>query len=91
MDTELSSILSLLKNTSKEEREFIKKVYEFTKKIHDGQKRNSGEPYFNHLFATAKNLADLGMSTTTVARVAHWLNQGMGGYRLVIARVSGSK
>ena len=33
----------------------------------------------------------LKISTTTVARVAHWLNQGMGGYRLVIARVSGSK
>jgi TrpR-related protein YerC/YecD len=29
----------------------------------------------------------LGMSTTTVARVAHWLRQGMGGYRLVLTRL----
>ncbi len=30
---------------------------------------------------------ELGMSTTTVARVAQWLNQGMGGYKLVLARL----
>ncbi len=29
----------------------------------------------------------LGMSTTTVARVAHWLHNGMGGYRLVLSRL----
>ena len=29
----------------------------------------------------------LSMSTTTVARVAHWLRQGMGGYRLVLDRL----
>lgn len=28
----------------------------------------------------------LGMSTTTVARVAHWLNHGMGGYRIAADR-----
>jgi len=29
---------------------------------------------------------DLGTSTTTVARVASWLNNGRGGYRLVLDR-----
>jgi TrpR-related protein YerC/YecD len=29
----------------------------------------------------------LGMSTTTVARVAHWLNHGEGGYRTVAGRM----
>jgi TrpR-related protein YerC/YecD len=29
----------------------------------------------------------LGMSTTTVARVAQWLRSGMGGYRLVLVRL----
>ncbi|MFH1111822.1 MAG: YerC/YecD family TrpR-related protein [Patescibacteria group bacterium] len=29
----------------------------------------------------------LGMSTTTVARVAHWLYQGMGGYKLILNRL----
>lgn len=27
------------------------------------------------------------VSTTTVARVAHWLNQGMGGYRAILHRL----
>lgn len=27
------------------------------------------------------------MSTTTVTRVAHWLHQGMGGYRLILNRL----
>lgn len=31
--------------------------------------------------------SDLGASTTTVTRVAHWLNHGMGGYRTVINRM----
>lgn len=29
----------------------------------------------------------LGVSTTTVTRVAHWLNRGKGGYQLVLKRV----
>lgn len=29
----------------------------------------------------------LEMSTTTVARVAHWLNHGLGGYRLILKRI----
>ncbi|HRY63212.1 MAG TPA: YerC/YecD family TrpR-related protein [Patescibacteria group bacterium] len=29
----------------------------------------------------------LGLSTTTVARVAHWLHHGRGGYRLILERV----
>ncbi|MBY0539534.1 hypothetical protein K2P56_03835 [Patescibacteria group bacterium] len=31
--------------------------------------------------------SDLGASTTTVTRVAHWLNHGMGGYRAVLNRL----
>jgi TrpR-related protein YerC/YecD len=39
-----------------------------------------GEPY--------RDIAkDLKMSTTTVARVAHWLNHGKGGYKLVLKRL----
>ena len=30
---------------------------------------------------------DIGASTTTVTRVAHWFNHGRGGYRTVIARM----
>lgn len=30
---------------------------------------------------------ELGMSTTTVARVAHWLKYGAGGYKLILKRL----
>lgn len=29
-----------------------------------------------------------GLSTTTVARVAHWLNHGTGGYQLILKRIN---
>ena len=29
----------------------------------------------------------LNMSTATVVRVAHWLKQGMGGYKLILSRL----
>jgi len=29
-----------------------------------------------------------GLSTTTVTRIAHWLNHGEGGYRLVLKRLN---
>ena len=38
--------------------------------------------------ASYRGAADeTGASTTTVTRVAHWLNHGRGGYRTVIARM----
>lgn len=51
---------------NKKEQELIKKAYEFAKKAHEGQKRLSGDPYFIHVFETAKNLARLGMDTPTI-------------------------
>jgi len=45
----------------------LKKAYDFAEKAHQGFARNSGEPYFVHVFETAKNIAELGMSTTTIA------------------------
>lgn len=34
---------------------------------------------------------DVGLSTSTVARVAHWLHSGTGGYQLVLRRLGLSK
>lgn len=35
-----------------------------------------------------REIADkLKVSTTTIARVAHWLNYGLGGYRLIVRRL----
>jgi len=47
--------------------EFIKKAYNFAERLHDGQKRASGEPYIMHPFEVARLLADLQMDTTTIA------------------------
>jgi guanosine-3',5'-bis(diphosphate) 3'-pyrophosphohydrolase len=62
---ELTSIIGS-KLTPKDQ-ELIRSAYEMAEKAHEGQKRASGEPYFNHVFETAKILAELGMDTTTVA------------------------
>ncbi len=46
---------------------FVEKAYHFAEEAHKNHKRFSGEPYFNHLKATAVELAKLGMSSKTVA------------------------
>lgn len=43
------------------------KAYLFAEKAHRDQKRMSGEPYFTHVFETAKILAKLGMDIKTIA------------------------
>ncbi len=48
-------------------KELIAKAYSFAEKAHEDQKRASGEPYFTHVIATAKNLARYGMDPTTIA------------------------
>ncbi len=50
----------------KKDEELIKKAYEFAERAHLGQKRMSGEPYFIHVFETAKTLARFGMDTQTI-------------------------
>lgn len=56
-----------LHGASHADRELVTKAYHFAEKAHAGQKRASGEPYFNHVFATAKNLAELSMPPTVIA------------------------
>ena len=45
----------------------IAKAYDFAENAHKEQKRLSGEPYFYHVFETAKILAKLGMDAPTIA------------------------
>ena len=42
------------------------KAYEFGQNKHSGQKRKSGEPYFNHCVAVARTLAEWNMDITTI-------------------------
>lgn len=64
---EVKEITDYLKNRTKEDVELIKKAFDFAKKIHGNQKRYSDEPYFNHVFETAKNLAQIGMGSVTIS------------------------
>lgn len=64
---DIKEIISLLHNPEDKDIALIKKAYAFAEKAHANHKRRSGEPYFNHLFATAKNIAELGMGATTIA------------------------
>lgn len=64
----VSEILRIFEGgLNKKDEELINKAYELAERAHAGQKRLSGEPYFVHLFETAKTLATLGMDAQTVA------------------------
>ena len=67
MMLDVQEIISILRNPTEQDIALVHKAYDFAEKAHTGEKRLSGEPYFVHLFATAKNIADLGMSATMVA------------------------
>lgn len=42
------------------------RAFKFGEKAHQGQSRNSGEPYYSHCIAVAKNLADKKMDLDTI-------------------------
>lgn len=46
---------------------FIQKAFDFSKKVHAGQKRASGDPYFSHVFEVAGNVVDLHLDAHTIA------------------------
>lgn len=64
---EVKDITKLLGKLSKSDEEVIRRAYEFSEKTHAGQKRYSGEPYFNHIVEVAKTLATLGLDAKTIA------------------------
>ncbi|MCL5733674.1 MAG: RelA/SpoT family protein [Patescibacteria group bacterium] len=45
----------------------IKKAYEFSERMHSGQKRKSGEPYFSHPLAAAQSVLDWHLDEATIA------------------------
>ncbi len=63
----LQNILNLMNLSDKKEVEFISRAYDLAKVAHRGQKRYSGEPYLNHVVATAEYLAKIGMGPTIVS------------------------
>ena len=57
----------ILKINPKYNIDYIGKAYDVAEKMHDGQLRRSGEPYFTHPVEVAKILAELGMDEETLA------------------------
>ena len=49
------------------DKKLIERAYFFCKKVHRGQKRFSGKPYFLHPYKAALKLAELGMDAHTIA------------------------
>lgn len=66
-DTNPNRIFALLPDIKEHDKELITKACHFAEKAHAGQLRKSGEPYYNHVFATGINLATLKMDANTIA------------------------
>jgi TrpR-related protein YerC/YecD len=81
---ELFKIISKLKTAEEVEKFFrdlctLQEIYEFSKRWQAVKMIEQGIAF--------REIAEkLEISTTTVARVAHWLNHGEGGYRLALER-----
>ncbi len=63
----VKEILDLMESPSKDDAALVEKAFAFSKEAHRDHTRYSGEPFFNHLYETARGLAELGMDATTVA------------------------
>ena len=59
--------MSLKTVISKDPQGVIARAYAFAEKAHKGQKRKSGEPYFNHPIATANTLYNWNLDNSTIA------------------------
>ncbi len=59
-------LVALIEHPTPEEAALVREAFEFARKAHEGHERNSGEPYFNHVYATAYSLAELGMGPRTI-------------------------
>lgn len=85
---ELLEAVCALKN-KKEAKKFLRdlltkqEIIEFGKRWQAARMLNKSVPY-------SEIEAKTGLSSTTIARVSRWLNKGMGGYKVMISRLSGA-
>ena len=62
----VKDITSLMDSLTAEHLALIEKAYNMAETAHAGVLRKSGEPYFNHVFETAKIIAELKMCPVTI-------------------------
>lgn len=83
---QLIEAILALKNTN-EARRFLrdlmteKEIKEFANRL-EAASMLSKDVQYNTI------IEDTGLSSTTIARIAKWLNSSLGGYRLILARLS---
>ena len=61
-----NELRSHLRHISEKDLRRVQEAYELGKKLHEGQKRRSGDPYFSHPIAVATMLAGLGADADTI-------------------------
>ena len=68
MRTQFAKLLKQIrKNSPEADVTLVRKAYRVGTVAHEGQLRKSGEPFVMHSIAVARNLAALGLDTTTIA------------------------
>jgi guanosine-3',5'-bis(diphosphate) 3'-pyrophosphohydrolase len=67
MEPKPQDIFVLVPDINEDDKAIITKAFDFSKNAHRTQERNSGEPYFNHLFEVACNLARMNADPVTIA------------------------
>ncbi|MEK7170526.1 MAG: HD domain-containing protein, partial [Patescibacteria group bacterium] len=63
----LQEIVNTMKTSSVKDLALVSKAYSFAEEAHKNHRRYSGEPYFTHLYETAKLIAELGADASAVA------------------------
>ena len=67
MDEWIKPLLDVIQNNDRTyDYEKINRAYEYAAKLHEGQIRQSGEPYVSHPVAVATIVAELGLDTDSI-------------------------
>src|SRR3989344_5847241 len=61
-----TKITRSMANPTPEDIALVKRAFTFARRVHEGHRRYSGEPYLRHLSETAQTLAELGAGATTI-------------------------
>lgn len=55
------------KELSEEDENLIRRAFDFSRRAHQNQKRESGEPYFNHVYETALKISQWHLDAASIA------------------------
>lgn len=92
IDSPDTIIKSLINNPTTKDIGLIKRAFAFAQEAHKNHLRQSGRPYFEHLFETARILAELGAGGNTIAAgLLHDTIEDVGVKRETIVREFGEE